>query len=352
MKLKKIAAILTAGVLAAGLAACGGSSDSASSAASAASSAVSEAAEAASSAASEAAEAASSAASEAAGTTSGGSHKIALIKQHNSNSFQVQVTEAAEAKAEEMGIDLTILSSEHDAATQISQIEQCVSEGYEAILFEPVDPDGLADAAKAAADKGVVMINVISAITDWENNGISAICLGDNVTAGEVEMTKVAEMLDGKGNIAILTGPSGDSGGLARLEGYENILKDYPDIVQVVEPTDCEWDTAKAQATVESWLSGYDFDAIVCEDDGMALGAGNAAGSDSGIIITGVGGNPDSYEAIADGRMTGTVSQSGGQMAELGLEAAVTLLEGGTLDETTIFVPSDWITIDNLADFQ
>ena len=359
MKLKKIAALLTAGVLAASLAACGGSSDSASSAAS---SAASEAASAASSAASEAAEAASSAASEAAssaaseaadaGEAKDGAYKIALIKQHNSNSFQVQVTEAAEAKAKEMGIDLTVLSSEHDAATQISQIEQCVSEDFDAILFEPVDPDGLRDAAKAAADQGVVMINVISAITDWEENGISAICLGDNVTAGEVEMTKVAEMLDGKGNIAILTGPSGDSGGLARLEGYENILKDYPDIVQVVEPTDCEWDTAKAQATVESWLSGYDLDAIVCEDDGMALGAGNAAGSDSGIIITGVGGNPDSYEAISDGRMTGTVSQSGGQMAELGLEAAVTLLDGGTLDETTIYVPSDWITIDNLADFQ
>ena len=54
-----------------------------------------------------------------------------------------------EAKAAELGVDLTILSADQDAATQISQIEQCVSEGYDAILFEPVDPDGLADAAKS-----------------------------------------------------------------------------------------------------------------------------------------------------------------------------------------------------------
>ncbi|MBR2188249.1 MAG: sugar ABC transporter substrate-binding protein [Eubacterium sp.] len=364
MKMKKSMALIGVAALAMGsLAACGGSSGSssaASSAASAASSAteaaVSEAEETSSEVetASSAADAVSEAAADEAeaSAASEGPWKIALIKQHNSNSFQVLVTEAAEAKADEMGIDLTILSSEHDAATQISQIEQCVSEKYDAILFEPVDPDGLKDAAKAAADNGVVMINVISSITDWEENGISAIALGDNVTAGEVEMQQVADLLGGKGNIAILTGPSGDSGGLARLEGYENILVNYPDIQQVVEPTDCEWDTEKAQATVESWLSGYEFDAIVCEDDGMALGAGNAAGSDSGIIIAGVGGNPDSYEAISDGRMTGTVSQSGGEMVELGLEAAVTLLEGGTLDETTIYVPSDWITIDNLADFQ
>ena len=72
-----------------------------------------------------------------------------------------------EAKAAELGVDLTILSADQDAATQISQIEQCVSEGYDAILFEPVDPDGLADAAKSAADSGVVMINIISACTDW-----------------------------------------------------------------------------------------------------------------------------------------------------------------------------------------
>lgn len=170
-----------------------------------------------------------------------GAYKIALIQQHQTNAFQIAVSEAAEAKAEEMGVELTILSADQDAATQISQIEQCVSEGYNAILFEPVDPDGLCDAAKSAADAGVVVINIISACTDWENYGISAVSYGDNVKAGETEMQHVADLLNGKGNIAILTGPSGDSGGLQRMEGYENVLKNYPDMVQVVAPADCQW---------------------------------------------------------------------------------------------------------------
>ena len=79
------------------------------------------------------------------GGSEGGAYKIALIAQHQTNAFQIAIAEAAEAKAEEMGIDLTILSADQDAATQISQIEQCVSEGFDAILFEPVDPDGLVD---------------------------------------------------------------------------------------------------------------------------------------------------------------------------------------------------------------
>lgn len=286
------------------------------------------------------------------GSAEGGSYKIALIQQHQTNAFQIAVTEAAEAKAEELGVELKILSADQDAATQISQIEQCVSEGYDAILFEPVDPDGLRDAAKAAADKGVVVINIISACTDWEDSGISAVSYGDNVKAGETEMQHVADLLGGKGNIAILTGPSGDSGGLQRMEGYENILKNYPDMVQVVSPADCQWDTAQAQATVESWLSAYDLDAIICQNDGMAVGAGNAAGANSGIIITGVDGTPDGFEAINDGRITGTVSQNGGAMAANGIEAAVTLLDGGTLDENVIITDNTWIDASNVADYE
>lgn len=282
----------------------------------------------------------------------GGSYKIALIQQHQTNAFQIAVTEAAEAKAAELGVELKILSADQDAATQISQIEQCVTEGYQAILFEPVDPDGLRDAAKNAADAGVVVINIISACTDWEAAGISAVSYGNNVKAGETEMQEVADLLGGKGNIAILTGPSADAGGLQRMEGYENILANYPDIVQVVSPADCAWDTAQAQATVESWLSAYDLDAIVCENDGMAVGAGNAAGANSGIVISGVDGTPDGFEAIKDGRITGTVSQNGGAMAANGIEAAVTLLGGGTLAETTIVTDNTWIDASNVADYE
>ena len=281
-----------------------------------------------------------------------GAYKIALIQQHQTNAFQIAVTEGAEAKAKELGVELNILSADQDAAKQISQIEQCVSEGYDAILFEPVDPDGLRDAAKAAADAGVVVINVVSVCTDWESAGISAISCGNNVKAGENEMQHVADLLGGKGNVAFLTGPSAVTDALDRLEGYRNILAKYPDIKEVVAPADCEWDTAKAQATVESWLSAYELDAIVCENDGMAVGAGNAAGANSGIIITGVDGTPDGYEAIKDGRITGTVAQDGGIMAAGGLEAAVTLLDGGTLENNVIIADSVWIDASNVADYE
>ncbi len=287
-----------------------------------------------------------------AGEGAGEGYKIALIQAHQLNAFQTAITEAAEAAAEELGVELTVLSADQDAATQIGQIEQCTAEEYDAILFEPVDPDAMGSAAKEAADAGIVVVNIVSSCTDWEDYGISVLSCGDNTIAGKTEMEHVAELLDGKGNIAILTGPSGDSGGLDRLHGYEEVLEEYPDIVQVVEPADCGWDTASAQATVESWMSAYEIDAIISENDSMAVGAGNAVGADSGVIVTGVDGTPDGFEAIKDGRMTGTVSQSAGDMAANGMNAAVLLLNGEELEDTTLITNCVWIDAENVADYE
>ena len=354
MKKNKLIAMLTVTALSVATFAGCGSSSSSSSSASSESTSDSTAAVSSASTASEEVTSSSTASSSGLGLEAGAGEgvKIALIQQHQTNAFQIAVSEAAQEKADELGCDLTILSADQDAAKQISEIEQCVSEKYDAILFEPVDPDGLGSAAQEAADAGVVVINIVLACTDWQDYGISALSCGDNVAAGELEMEQVAEKLNGKGNIAILTGPSGDSGGLQRMEGYENVLEKYPDIKQVVEPADCQWDTAQAQSTVESWLSAYDLDAIVAENDGMAVGAGNAAGANSGIVITGVDGTPDGFEAIQDGRMTGTVSQNGGEMASNGIEAAVKLVKGETLDNNEILTDCTWIDSSNVADYQ
>lgn len=327
--MKKLAALLTVSTVAVGmLAGCGNSDNGAS----------------------DKSDTNTSAAAEDTGK-SDGTYKIAMCQQHQTNAYQISITEAAQAKAKELGVELTIFDANQDAQTQINQIEQCISQGYDAILFEPVDPDGLGAVAQEAVDAGIVVMNVVSTCTDWESLGISAFSGGDNTAAGEMEMKAVAEAIGGKGTIAVLTGPSGDSTALARYDGYQNILKDYPDITIAVE-ADCAWDTAQAQSTVESWLSAYDLSAIVCENDGMAVGAGNAAGANSGIVITGIDATPDGIEAILDGRMTGTVSQDAPAQGANAVETAVKLLKGEKLDNNYVTPENIWITSDNAADYQ
>ena len=139
-------------------------------------------------------------------------------------------------------------------------------------------------------------------------------------------------------------------GEVALLHALGELLAPGVEELDPVEPADCGWDTASAQTTVESWLSAYEFDAIVAENDGMAIGAGNAAGANSGIVITGVDGTPDGFEAIKDGRITGTVSQNGGEMAANAINAAVLLLNGETLEENVLITTNSWLDATNLPE--
>ncbi len=344
MKLRsKVIALLAVGTMSVGLLAGCGSSDTAEAASEETEEVSAEAAE-------EVAEAEEEDA-EAVEVVADNNYKIAMCQQHQTNAFQIAITEAATEAADELGVDLTIFDANQDAETQISQIEQCASQGYDAILFEPVDTEGLGSAAAEAIDQGVLVMNVVSTCEGWEDIGIAAFSGGDNTTAGEEEMQQVVDLLGGEGQIAILTGPTGDSSGNARYDGYMSVLENYPDI-EIVAEAACDWDTALAQSTVESWLVAYDLDAIVCENDGMAVGAANAAGENSGIVITGVDATPDGLEAIANGTMTGTVSQDAAAQGRNAIYAVVDLLNGETLETNYIITQNIWVDSSNVAEFE
>lgn len=345
--MKKIVALSAVSAMAVAMfAGCGSSSSSSSSAASTSSS--SSAASSSSSASSESSEASTSSSSTATASKASKEYKIAISHQHMTNAFQNSVTEGADEAAEALGVTVKHFDANQDVQQQISDIEQCISDGYDAIIFEPVDPAGLVDTAQKVVDAGIVCINYVSKI-DGDEDIVNGYAGASNTEAGEKEMQAVCDLLDGKGNIAILTGPDGDAGGLLRYEGYQNILAKYPDVKVVVEAA-ADWDTTKAMETVESWGSNYELDAIVCENDGMAVGAANALGEDSGVIITGVDASDDGIEAIESGLQTGTVSQDAVQQGYLAVQLAVDCLEGKVTSYTEYLVDNVWVTKDNVAD--
>ena len=53
----------------------------------------------------------------------------------------VYLSEAVEAKAAEVGLDILVADGQMDAATQISQVENFIAEGVDAIVLNPISMD-------------------------------------------------------------------------------------------------------------------------------------------------------------------------------------------------------------------
>ncbi|PIO96224.1 substrate-binding domain-containing protein [Pleomorphomonas carboxyditropha] len=277
--------------------------------------------------------------------------KFALLMSHMSNEFTVELSGAVKEKAEELGASLNVFDARNEIARQISQVETVVTQGYTGLVFEPVAIDGLAPALAAAKKAGLVVINVNQKVANTEV--IDSYVGANPIEGGEIEMDFVAKAIGGKGNVAFLLGPLGSDGQIGRTQGYENILKNYPDIKVVYKQT-ANWRTDQALKLAENWLqTGTEITAIVSNNDDMALGAVKAvkdAQLVGKVVIAGVDAAPNGLAAVKEGTMAATVSQNTVEQGHKAMEALVQLANGQKI-EPVITVPHELITKENVDQY-
>src|SRR5688572_23999278 len=85
--------------------------------------------------------------------------------------FLQTVADAATAKADELGVELTIVSAEEDTATQLGQVENFITEGVDAILVIPVDTDAAAPMTEAAQAASIPLVYVNRRPSDLPTDG-------------------------------------------------------------------------------------------------------------------------------------------------------------------------------------
>lgn len=277
--------------------------------------------------------------------------KYGLFMSHMTNAFTVELSDAVKAKAKELGVDLTVYDGGNDAAKQLSQMETAINEGITAIIIEPVSVDGIIPGVEQAKKAGIPVITVNQNISKPEL--VNSFVGVSHVQGGELEMQAAADALGGKGNIVILDGPMGSDAQIGRDQGYKNILAKYPDIKILYQQT-ANWKTDEALKLVENWLqTGTQIDAIVSENDAMAVGAEKAV-EDAQMLdkikIFGLDATPDALALVKDGKMTATVSQSTTEQGTKAMEAAYNIVNGKQV-EPTITVQHTLINKDNVDQF-
>ena len=166
----------------------------------------------------------------------------------------------------------------------------------------------------------------------------------DNEAAGAKGADYVAETLgkDAKGPVLVIEGLSGNITGQKRARGFANEIKKAAPGLTIVASLPGDWDRQKAaNITNDTVQRNPDLVAIFCANDGMALGAveaARAAGKDK-LIVVGVDGNSDAVKSILAGRLNASVAQLPYLVGMQAVENAKKVLAGEKVDEST-FVPT------------
>ncbi len=167
----------------------------------------------------------------------------------------------------------------------------------------------------------------------------------DNEAAGAMGADYIARTVgaDTKGPVLVIEGLSGNITGQKRARGFANRLKEIAPGLKIVASLPGDWDRGKAATITNDILTRFpDLKAIFAANDGMALGAveaANAAGKGDQIVIVGVDGNSDAVKSIKLGRLNASVAQLPYLVGKQAVENVTKLLAGGSVDNF-IYVPT------------
>ena len=291
--------------------------------------------------------------------------KIYLSMSYIGNDWQAEAANMLKAMAAHKDyadkVDLKVQVAGPNAQKQIQQINAMVQAGAEAIIVYPISPTALNEAVKNACAKGVTVVAYDGVIEEPCAYNVHV----DQFEWGKVTAEWLANAIDGKGNIVMITGVSGTSVDTLRNKAAREVFAKHPDI-KVVAEANGMWSQAVARTELSkitathSWdnLAGLWMQAGCYTATSMQLEAGIA--DDKVLPCAGEGSNGHRVQMLPAGtevagangtyRPIGAPSISASSQVYPGayaLKMAVDVLEGKTVEKTITLSPAP-VTSENI----
>ena len=296
------------------------------------------------------------------GATSGAAlaeTRVAVSMTAFDNPFLTIIRNGITAEAEKLGeVDVSFEDAQLDVAKQLNQVQNFIADGYDAIIVNAVDGNSTAAITQAASDAGVplVYVNHPPADIDMLPEGVSFV--GSNeIDSGTMQTEQVCAMLGGQGKVLVMMGPLENIAALTRTQDIKDVIA-TPDCsgMEIVEEQTANWKRAEAQDLMTNWLtSGVEFDAVIANNDEMAIGAilaMKAAGMDMAeVVVAGIDATPDGLAAMEAGDLDVTVFQNATKQGEVALDTAVGMAAGEGA-ERNIWIPFEPVTTENLDSYK
>ncbi len=242
-----------------------------------------------------------------------------------------------QAACEAKGWEVIVQSANGDSNAQIGQIENMLTSGIDALILAAADPGATGAVVAQAHKEGVFVVGY-----DRVNPADPYACFTtfDNVAVGRA-MADYAVSVNPKGNYALLQGdattiPSCPEIHQGWLEGLQSYV-DSGDITIVYDQNCKNWSTDEGLAHAENALTASNnvMTAILCANDGIAAGAGQAvasAGLTGQVIVTGQDSEVAAAQRIVAGTQSITLYKAPAALAAITADAVEALLNGTALN--------------------
>lgn len=233
------------------------------------------------------------------------------------NPFRIAETQSIKDEAAKLGIKkLITTNAQSTLSKQISDIQDMISQGAQALIIAPLNSDGLEPALQAAKDAKIPVITVDRLLSSGACDTYVSFLGSNFVEQGKRAADQLIAGTGGTGNVAVLLGASGNNVTTDRTSGFvDEIAAEAPDIKIVAQQTG-DFARDKGQSVTEQLLqSNPEITAIYAENDEMGLGAQAAiiaAGKEPGkdIQIYSIDGTKNAVSQIVSGAYNGVVESN------------------------------------------
>jgi ABC-type sugar transport system substrate-binding protein len=220
---------------------------------------------------------------------------------------------------------------------QVTQIEDVIQRKVSGIVLVPASSDGTVPVVEKAVAAGIPVINDGIATRSEKVTGF----VGEpSYVMTEMLAAYAADQLGGKGEVVMLSGPSGLDLTKFRVNGFKEYLAKYPGMKVVAEKFGS---TASAEAltTMQDFLQAHpDVKAVYAFNGPIAIGAVQAlraAGKKPGeVMVLTTDMEVETQRLIKDGWIQATVVSQPVTMAELAVQRAVEAAEGKKIPKETL----------------
>jgi len=288
---------------------------------------------------------------------------VALLPQGDDQPYGGTYIPPMEAKAAELGINLTLFNSGYDADTQASDCEVAVASQPDGIILWPAVADAIGPCLQAANNAGIA-VWVSNADINEEDHGLAYGYSGtDSYGQGKASAEMFCELAgDEEVGVIQVNGETGNSVAILRGNGFSETVAELCPNVTILAEQPGNWNKDESQLAASEMLTSVgeeNVQGIYAADDTMvagAIAAAEARGMDvEGLIITSIGNTLLGNPLVGDGVLDGTVFQSsswdGGNAVQGVFNAMTGATELGRDDEgSVLYMPSVKVSFDGSLD--